>query len=160
MRAVLQRLASLFAIAGCLAACAVALLTTVSVIGRAALRHPVAGDVELTQFGIALSIALCLPWAQFKGSNIIVDFFTQKAGARTVGRLDAFGALMLSLMSGVLAWRAMVGAVSVKASFETTMILGLPMWITYAVLAPGLALAAVIALVQAHDHWCGRSAWA
>jgi TRAP-type C4-dicarboxylate transport system permease small subunit len=124
MPLLLRRLAALFAIVGCLAACAVALLTVSSVSGRALVARPVPGDVELTQFGIALCIALCLPWAQLHGSNIIVDFFTQKA--------------------------------AVRDAFETTMILGLPMWITYAVLAPGLALTAVIALVQVKLHLQGR----
>jgi TRAP-type C4-dicarboxylate transport system permease small subunit len=44
----------------------------------------------------------------------------------------------------------------VHDAFETTMILGLPMWITYAVLAPGLALTALIALVQVGLRLAGR----
>jgi TRAP-type C4-dicarboxylate transport system permease small subunit len=154
---ILRRLAALFAVAGGLAACAVAVLVVTSVTGRAATSQPIQGDVELTQFGIALAISLCLPWAQLQGSNIIVDFFTQKAGARTRHALDAFGSLLLSIMVGVLAWRTAAGAVSVRDAFETTMILALPMWWTYAVLAPGLALTAVVALVQVGGHLKGRA---
>jgi TRAP-type C4-dicarboxylate transport system permease small subunit len=147
MPALLRRLAVWFAIAGGLLACAVALMVVVSVIGRR-FSMPIQGDVELTQFGIALAIALCLPWAQLHGSNIIVDFFTNKAAERTQQRLDAFGALLLALMVGVLAWRTAAGALAVHEAGEMTMILGLPMWIAYAVLAPGFALTALIALVQ------------
>ena len=156
MPPILRRLAVLFAVVGGLAACAVALMTIVSVAGRAALSQPIPGDVELTQFGTALCIALCLPWAQLHGSNIIVDFFTQRARERTLRVLDAFGALLLALMVGVLAWRTAAGALAVHDAFETTMILGLPMWISYVVLAPGLALTAVIALVQVKLHLGGR----
>ena len=156
MPPILRRLAVLFAVVGGLAACAVALMTIVSVAGRAALAQPIPGDVELTQFGTALCIALCLPWAQLHGSNIIVDFFTQRARERTLRVLDAFGALLLALMVGVLAWRTAAGALAVHDAFETTMILGLPMWISYVVLAPGLALTAVIALVQVKLHLGGR----
>src|SRR5262245_6971945 len=152
MPVILRRLAALFAIVGGLVACTVAILIVSSVGGRALISQPIQGDVELTQFGIALSIALCLPWAQLHGSNIIVDFFTQGASERTKQRMDAFGALLLSFMVGLLAWRTAVGALSVHDAFETTMILGLPMWWTYAVLAPGLALTAVIALVQTALH--------
>ncbi len=148
MSLILRRTAALFALAGGAVACAVALLTVTSIAGRSLLARPVPGDVELTQFGIALAIALCLPWAQLKRANIIVDFFTQKAAPRTRARLDAIGALLLALMVGLLAWRTAVGAVSSRETFETTMILDLPMWISYAVLAPGLALTAVIAVVQ------------
>ena len=78
----LSRLALISALAGCLAACAVAVLTTASIIGRSLWAQPIPGDVELSQFGIALCIALCLPWCQLQRGNIIVDFFTQKLGAR------------------------------------------------------------------------------
>ena len=155
MPPILRRLAVLFAIAGGLAACFVALLTVTSIVGRAAISAPIPGDVELTQFGIALSIALCLPWCQLSGSNIIVDFFTQRASKATLGRLDGMGSVLLAAMAGVLAWRTTVGAFSVRNAQETTMILGLPMWWTYAVLAPGLALTALIALFQAHRRWRG-----
>jgi TRAP-type C4-dicarboxylate transport system permease small subunit len=42
-----------------------------------------------------------------------------------------------------------VGAIAVHAASETSMIRALPMWWVYASLAPGLALAALIALTQA-----------
>ena len=86
-----------------------------------------------------------------------MDFFTQRARERTLRVLDALGALLLALMVGVLAWRTAAGALAVHDSFETTMILGLPMWISYVVLAPGLALTALIALVQVKLHLTGRA---
>jgi TRAP-type C4-dicarboxylate transport system permease small subunit len=155
MPPVLHRLAALFAIAGGLTACCVALLTVTSIAGRASMSTPIPGDVELTQFGIALSIALCLPWCQLGASNIIVDFFTQRASQAMLGRLDALGSVLLAAMVAVLAWRTTVGAFSVRGAHETTMILGLPMWWTYAVLAPGFALTALIALIQARRRWHG-----
>eukprot|EP01034_Spumella_vulgaris_P043735 gene43735-54347_t len=54
--------------------------------------------------------------------------------------LDALGAFLLALMVALLAWRSTVGAQAVREAGETTMILGLPMWLSYAALAPGLAL--------------------
>jgi TRAP-type C4-dicarboxylate transport system permease small subunit len=154
----LRRLAAWFAMAGCLAACATALMTTLSVLGRAVIGKPIGGDVELTQFGIALCIALCLPWAQLSSANIIVDFFTQRTTERTQRRLDAIGTLLLAVMVGFLAWRTTAGALAVHGARETTMILGLPMWWTYVALAPGLALTAVIALIQTWRRWQGLSA--
>lgn len=155
MPAVLRRLALWFAIAGGCVSCVVGLLTVASIAGRATMSRPIPGDVELTQFGIAFAIALFLPWAQLRGSNIIVDFFTQRARATTIGRLDAIGSLLLAAMVALLAWRAAAGALAVHSAHESTMILELPMWWTYAVLAPGLALAALIALLQARCRWLG-----
>ncbi|WP_243748394.1 TRAP transporter small permease [Roseateles toxinivorans] len=134
--------------AGCCAACLVAMLTVVSIVGRTFWSWPIPGDVELTQFGIALCIALCLPWCQLQRGNIIVDFFTQRSGPRTKRWLDGVGSLLLAVMVGLLAWRSGAGALAVGEANETTMILGLPMWVSYAALAPGLALTSLIALLQ------------
>lgn len=153
----LRRLAWAFAIVGGLCAAAVAVMTVVSIVGRSAFRAPVPGDVEVTQLGIAWAISLCLPWCQLHGGNIIVDFFTQRAGARTLRVLDAMGCVLLALMAALLAWRTAAGALAVHGAGETSMIIGLPGWWVYAGLAPGLALAALIALVQAAAHLGGRS---
>ena len=152
----LKRAAWCFALLGGAVACGVALMMLISIVGRSVFSKPISGDVELTQFGISLCISLCLPWCQFHGSNIIVDFFTQKARARTIRLFDAFGALLLALMTALLAWRTAGGAIAVSDAGETSMILGLPMWWAYAVLAPGLALTALIALVQVGLHLRGR----
>lgn len=145
----LERLAWGFAVLGGLCAVGVALMTVTSIVGRAVWSQPISGDVELTQLGIALAISLCLPWCQVRRAHIIVDFFTQSARARTVRRLDALGGVLLAAMVFLLSWRTAVGALAVREASETTMILGLPMWWAYASLPPGLALAGLIALLQA-----------
>ena len=120
---------------------AVGVMTISSVVLRAITSKPIAGDVEITQMGIAVAISLCIPWCQLRGANIIVDFFTQRMAARSHRRLDALGCLLIALMYAVLAWRTSAGALSVRSANETTMIIELPMWWAYAFLAPGLALA-------------------
>ena len=132
-----------------LTALAVAVMVVVSIAGRSLASYPIPGDVEITQFGVALCISLCLPWSQLQRANIIVDFFTQNLPERRVRLLDGIGAVLLALMCALLAWRTGVGAIAVHQARETSMILALPMWWAYASLAPGLALAALIAVVQA-----------
>lgn len=149
MQTLLRRLAAGCALLAGAVAFAVALMTVVSIVGRAGFSKPIPGDVELTQFGIALALSLCLPWCQWQRANIIVDFFTQKARPPVRRALDAIGALLLAAMALLLAWRTAAGAVAVREAFESSMILELLMWWAYAMLAPGLLLAAVIALVQA-----------
>jgi TRAP-type C4-dicarboxylate transport system permease small subunit len=156
MLRVINRVAWVFAMVGGLCASLVAVMMVVSIAGRAITSLPIPGDVELTQFGIAVCISLCLPWCQLHGANIIVDFFTQRASERGQRLLDGFGALLLAVMVGLLSWRTAAGARAVSDAGETTMILGLPMWWTYALLAPGLALACFVALVQVVMHLSGR----
>jgi len=145
----LRRLALIFALAGAAVALGAAMMVVASVALRAVTSRPIQGDVELTQFAIALAISLALPWCQWHRANIIVDFFTQKLGPRPRGWLDAAGCALVALMCALLAWRTGAGAVAVREATESTMVLELPMWWVYAALAPGLALTALIALVQA-----------
>ena len=156
MLSLLRRVASAFALLGSAVALVASLMVVTSVAMRAAGYRPIQGDVELTQFAIALAISLALPWCQLRGSNIIVDFFTQRLRAPAVRRLDGIGALLIGAMCTLLAWRTSVGALSVREAMETSMILALPMWWVYASLAPGLALAALIAFVQAGLHFAQR----
>ncbi|MEJ7930880.1 TRAP transporter small permease [Ramlibacter sp. AN1015] len=152
----LRALTLWFALLGSAVAFGVAVLVTWSVVGRAIWLEPIQGDVELTQMGIALAISLGIPWCQLKGANIIVDFFTQRLPAPTIRRLDGIGTLLLAATYALLAWRTSVGAFSVHEAYESTMILGLPMWWSYAALAPGLGLACLIALVQTAMHFAQR----
>jgi TRAP-type C4-dicarboxylate transport system permease small subunit len=157
MDTLLRRLALVFALTGVLAALVTAAMVVTSITLRTLTSQPIQGDVELTQFGIALCISLSLPWCQLRGANILVDFFTQRLPERNIRVLDGIGALLLALMCALLAWRTGVGALAVHEAGEASMILDLPMWWAYASLAPGLALAALIALVQAVRHFRGQS---
>ena len=153
----LRHLAQAFALFGAAVALGVAALTVVSVVLRALTTQPIQGDVELAQFGIALAISMAVPWCQLRGANIIVDFFTQRLPAARIRRLDGVGALLIAAMFALLGWRTGVGAFAVHAAGETSMIRGLPMWWVYAMLAPGLALAAWIAALQGWLQLRGRS---
>lgn len=144
----IAQLSTFFGLLGAAVALGVGLMTCWSVVARALWSSPIPGDVELTQVGIALAISLCLPVCQLRKANILVDFFTQSAPARARNWLDGIGCWCLVAMYSVLAWRTAIGALAVRAAGETTMILSVPMWWAYASLAPGLALAALIALGQ------------
>lgn len=149
----LAPLCRLFAVIGAAVALITGLLTTLSVIMRAGWSQPIPGDVEMTQMGIAFAISLCLPFCQLQRANIIVDFFTQSTSHKTRQSLDAMGNLLLIVLYWLLAWRTSAGALSVREAGETTMIISLPMWWAYACLAPGLALAGWVALMQALSGW-------
>lgn len=153
MKLILRKLAYIFAVLGGLVALATGVMVTSSVVKRYITTKPIDGDVELVQMAIALSISLCIAWCQLKGANIIVDFFTQRVSERKTRVLDGIGSIMLAIMYGMLAWRTTVGAMAVYSARETSMTLELPSWWAYASLAPGLALAGAIALVQAYMHF-------
>ena len=134
-----------FALAGGAIFALLTLMSAVSIAGRL-LGRPIQGDFELVQLGCAVAISFCLPYCQLKRGHIIVDFFTTRASARTRGLLDALGAFLLALVMALVAWRTGVGALAMKASNESSMIMGVPVWYSYALMTPAFALCALAAL--------------
>jgi TRAP-type C4-dicarboxylate transport system permease small subunit len=127
----------------------ITLMTCVSLIGRNTTGWTIVGDFELTGAAAGAAIALFLPWCQLQRANIIVDFFTSRAGATTQVTLDRLGALLLALAMGLLTWRSAIGGWNAWRSQAGTMMLGFPEWIVYVGIVPALALTAAIALTQA-----------
>jgi TRAP-type C4-dicarboxylate transport system permease small subunit len=150
---VLEALARAFALAGGALLVALTGMSVASVTGRAVLGTPVPGDFELVQVACGVSIAAFLPYCQLRRGNIIVDFFTVRAGPRVQGALDTFGALAFAAVMALLCWRTWEGMLTVKASREVSMIVGFPIWIGYAAIVPSLLLAALVGLVTAVEAW-------
>ena len=146
---VLEKLAKLCAILAGMLLTTITLMTCVSLIGRNFFGATLAGDFELTGVAAGAAIALFMPWCQLRRGNIIVDFFTARASARTNAALDRFGALLMAGMMGLLAWRAVLGGLNAYNSHSGTMMLAFPEWVVYTAIVPPLALAAVIGLAQA-----------
>lgn len=144
----LEQLCDASAALGALVLSAVALMTTVSVIGRAFFAHPILGDVELVQLGGAIVVASFLPYTQFRRANIIVDFFTTGAHESTQRLMDAFGTALYTAVLALITWRVAAGGIAMHASQERSMLMDLPLWMPYLLMLPGLALCVVIGAVQ------------
>lgn len=148
MRRVLDALATALALLGAALLLLVAALTTGSVLGRWLANQPLLGDIELVQLATAAAIALFLPYCQWHGGHLVVDFFTARSSGPVQRRLDAVGSVLAGALFFLLAWRAGVAVADMRAAAETTMVLGVPLWIPYAVMVPGLALAGVAGVVR------------
>jgi TRAP-type C4-dicarboxylate transport system permease small subunit len=151
----LEKVCGWFAVAGGIVLAAMTGMSTLSIAGRAVFGKPIQGDFELIQLGCAACVAAFLPYCQLRRANIIVDFFTTRASKRTQTWLDIFGALLLVAVMALLAWRTAVGTISVKEAGETSMIMGFPLWISYAFMVPGFALCALVGLHTAYGDWRG-----
>jgi TRAP-type C4-dicarboxylate transport system permease small subunit len=146
---VLEKLAKLCAILAGVLLTTITLMTCASLLGRNTVGITLVGDFELTGVAAGAAIALFLPWCQLRRGNIIVDFFTARAGERTNAALDRFGALLLAGAMALLTWRTVLGGLNAFNTRSGTMMIGFPEWIVYAVMVPALALTAVIGLAQA-----------
>jgi TRAP-type C4-dicarboxylate transport system permease small subunit len=136
----------------------IGIMSVGSIASRALFSAPIQGDYELVQMGCAVFVAMCLPICQLAGANIIVDFFTARASPQTQRRLDAVGASLLALVMLLVTWRLAAGTLSMREAGETTTILGWPVWWTYALMVPGVALTAIAGAYVAWTHWRAAAA--
>jgi TRAP-type C4-dicarboxylate transport system permease small subunit len=128
---------------------AITLVTCVSLIGRNTIGVTLVGDYELTAVAAGAAVALFLPWCQVRRENIIVDFFTARMPEpRSTPGSTGSAALVLAAVMLLLAWRTTVGGISAFNANSSTMMLGFPEWIVYALMVPPMVLTAVIALAQ------------
>jgi TRAP-type C4-dicarboxylate transport system permease small subunit len=144
------------AIAGGLVFVALVLMSIVSIVGRKLFSMPVPGDVELLQVCSAFAAATFFAYCHLVGGDVKVDFFTHNLRAGKVHLMDAAGSLLVAAFGLLIAWRACAGALSVKESGETTMILGWPLWIGQMLMVPGFALLGLAGLYMAGMHWRAR----
>lgn len=147
----LRAAANAFALAGGALVVAVALVTVTSVVSRWLAAAPLSGDVELVQLGTAAALALFLPYCQLHGGHLIVDIFTARADARVHRRLEVAAHWAAAAVLALLATRAAVGVADLRTAGETSMVLGVPLWLAYAPMVPALALAALIALLSGSE---------
>lgn len=144
----LEALAKLCAIAAGVLLTVITLMTCVSLVGRNLLGRTIVGDFELVGAAAGAAVALFMPWCQVRRGNIIVDFFTTGASARTQHGLDRFGALLFALMMALMTWRTTLGGLNAWRSSSGTMMIGFPEWIIYIAMVPPLALATLIGFGQ------------
>jgi len=154
---ILLRASQVFAGVGGVALVAIALMTMYSVIARVLFSSPIQGDFELVQLGCAVCVSSFLPYCQWQRANIIVDFFTVHASRTTRQKLDMIGAILLGSACLLAGWRTGVGAMSVQESKDTSMLMGVPIWISYAFISPGLILTGLVAFYTAYLEATGEA---
>jgi TRAP-type C4-dicarboxylate transport system permease small subunit len=140
------------AVAGALVFTMLVAMSIVSITGRKLWSAPVPGDVELLQMCSAFAAANFFAYCHLNRGDVKVDFFTDHLPLRAVHSLDAIGSLLIGLFGALIAWRTGAGASMLKTAGETSMILGLPLWIGEALMVPGFVLLALAGFYSGVRH--------
>ena len=103
---------------------------------------------------IVLIVAVLSPLGVLlpSGGDVKVDFFTSRLSGAAVHALDACGSFLYALVGTALASRAFAGALAVRASGESSVILGWPVWVAQFLMVPGFALMALAGLYMVGVH--------
>ena len=142
------RLAAVAAIAGGAALVAVTAITVISVIGRALIPvglGAIPGDVELVQAGILFAVCCFLPWCHLERGHAIVAIITDKFPVRFSAVAEALWDAFMLVAAAFLTWRMWFGLLDKFGNRESTFILRMPLWISYAAGLIGLAIFVIIA---------------
>lgn len=163
---VIDMIARLFAYIGGFVLVAMALVTVVSIVGRALLSFglsPVRGDYELVANGCALAVFCFLPYCQLKRGHVTVDIVTSMFPSRVQAVFGLIGDLLITLAAIIMMRQLWFGfgekfpygsdalrdtlGMGYKPFFaETTYELEIPVWIPYGLALIGAALFVVVSL--------------
>ena len=128
---VLFQISRTFAIFGGLVLCAMALLTTISVIGRSAISMPVTGDFELIAIGTGVAVFAFLPYCQLVRENVIVDIFMSKTPFKARTFCDFIGNFFYVVIILLMLWRLPHGGIDLYDNDQMTLVLEVPQWWTF-----------------------------
>ena len=149
---VLFQISRTFAIFGGLVLCAMALLTTISVIGRSAISMPVTGDFELIAIGTGVAVFAFLPYCQLVRENVIVDIFMSKTPFRARTFCDFIGNFFYVVIIILMLWRLPLGGIDLYDNDQMTLVLEVPQWWTFP-----LAILCLILLLVVNIYTTVRS---
>lgn len=160
-----EALAKGWAILGGIVLVALAVMTVVSIIGRALTGMglgPIPGDYELVANGCAIAIFAFLPWCQLRRGHVTVDIFINMLSARAIAVFGFLGDVLVLVVSAVITRQLYLGwgekfpygsdalrdalSMGFKPFFaETTYELQIPVWIPYTAALVGAVLMVVVA---------------
>ncbi|MCK9241289.1 TRAP transporter small permease [Desulfocurvus sp.] len=136
----LDRLESAMRALACCCLMGMALLTGADVAGRGLLDTPLFGSEELTAILATLAVALCLPYAHAQGVHIGVEVLISRLPRRVRRRVALATGATAMLLFAVVAWRMVDYALTLRASGQLSMNLGLPTYPVVLALAFGFAM--------------------
>jgi TRAP-type C4-dicarboxylate transport system permease small subunit len=137
------------AIAGAAVMIVLTAVTVVSIIGRALIRFglsPIPGDFEIVQAGMLFAIFAFLPWCHLVRGNAIVAILTDRFPVRFNAIAEFIWDIVMFAAAAFIAWRLWFGLVDKLSFRESTFILRVPVWITYAGGMIGATVFVVVAL--------------
>lgn len=135
------------ALGGGLLALGIAVLVTISIIGRRVWDQPVPGDFEFVQMATAVTLFAFLPLCQSHRGNIAVDTFTRWLPRKWQRGLDAAWDLTYASFMAIISFGLLRAALEAHSYGTTTMVLGLPIWPAMTISALLCAVVMLVALM-------------
>jgi TRAP-type C4-dicarboxylate transport system permease small subunit len=125
----------------------ITVVTDLSIAGRVLIPfglRPIQGDYEIVEAGIAFAIFAFMPWCQFNRRHVNVDVFTSRLSPDVLRFVDFLIDIAFVVVIAIIIWRTGIGLGDKYRNGQSTFILQMPVWWTYAVaMIGGVAWVAV-----------------
>ncbi|SDL04014.1 TRAP-type C4-dicarboxylate transport system, small permease component [Maridesulfovibrio ferrireducens] len=133
-----------------------ALLTGADIISRGAFGSPIFGVEEIVAVLAVLTIGLALGYTHSQKSNIGVEFLVSKFNKKLRHNIRCGTNITSAILFGVVTWRLVLYAQSLKAAGEVTMTLELPTYMIIYALSFGFACFTLTLLKEVAEHLLGE----
>ncbi len=135
MSTTIYRLSQWLAWFGALVLGVLAIMTVVSIAGRAlsfAGYGPVPGDFELVEAGTALAVFCFLPWCHLRNGHAVVDMVWKAYPPAMRRVLEILSDALMLVVWVLLVWRMGIAMLDYRDNGEVSFILQMPVWWGYA----------------------------
>ncbi len=135
MSKLIYRTSQWLAWVGALVLVALAIMTVVSIAGRAlsfAGFAPVPGDFELVEAGTALAVFCFMPWCHLKNGHAVVDMLWKAYPPAMQRVLEVLSDGLMLVVWLLLVWRMSIALEDYYGNGEVSFILQMPVWWGYA----------------------------
>lgn len=124
-------------------------LIAFDVVMRYVLRLPFLGAYEMTELAMALIVFLGLPYCAATGGHVAVDVLSPILDRPALRWLNVLLALAGAALTAVMAWQAVLYALSSRERGEATNMLGIDLFPFQLLAAASMAFFAAVLLAQA-----------
>jgi len=149
----IRKTAGIFAIAGGIIFCLMALLVLASILGRFMFLMPVPGDFEIVGMGTAISVFLCLPYCQLQKGNVTVDLFAAAMPRKVQLGFDLLSSCLYALLALLFSWHMSNGFTDMYSQGDITIILGIPLWVAFPFAVVSFLLLCICSLLIALEDY-------
>jgi tripartite ATP-independent transporter DctM subunit len=123
-------------------------LMVVDVFLRRIFNRPLTGSFELVQFMLVTIVYSAVAYATCKKAHISIDLLTSRLSEKTGALIDSITLLLSFFLFGLVAWRNLIRAAELSRDGTTSVLLSIPLYPFYYVVAFGCGVLTLVLLIQ------------
>ena len=121
------------------------IITVIDILGIKLINKPVPGGIEIVGYLGAITISFSLPYIQYRGENIYVDFFIRKFSRNLKKFISILTSLLGITLFVLLSWQSYYFGVVLKNTKEISPTLRIPFYpIVYGIALCSLGVGVVL----------------